>query len=355
MTATSPTSHQPRRAAPSQPGTDMRLAAGWYLAMASAELRRGPRKLDLFGRELVAWRDGTGRASIMPRHCPHFGASLAVGKVVDGSLRCAFHHWRFDATGACASVPGMPRLSQSMRQPRAYPLVERYGYVWIWYGGGVPAYPLPEVPALTGHRNEYLSYRFSHTTAATPRRVLENAFDHYHFMALHGVACDRAPELVMLPEPAAAAENGPPIPEDAWTGARLEFHGLQVPAAIRALGLRSEKFELLVDGWPAGQRLTFLLDGEVVVKELLGVTPVGPGRTHLRGWSLVRRTGNPARDRLVYLAYRAHHWWGTREDLAIYRNADDTAAPTPTRYDHALLRFRKQYATWVDRAEEGAL
>ena len=65
------------------------LAEGWYIALPSSKIGRKPRELDLFGRQLVAWRDGAGRASIMPRHCPHLGASLAIGKVVDGAWAMA--------------------------------------------------------------------------------------------------------------------------------------------------------------------------------------------------------------------------------------------------------------------------
>lgn len=331
-------------------GVGPRLAAGWYIALPSAKLGAKPRALDLFGRQLVAWRDGAGRASIMSRHCPHLGASLAIGKVVDDQLRCSFHHWRFDATGACVEVHGVEQLPRG-KAPQAYRVEERYDYIWVWYSGTEPAYPLPEVPALASERDKYLAYRFAHTTPASPRRILENAFDYYHFVTLHGVQCGEPPQLTMLPDPSAAVENGPPIAAEAWTGARLEFRGLQLPPAVRALGIRTERFDLLVDGWPSGQRLTFLLDGQVVVKELLGVTPVGDGHTIMQGWSLVRRTGNRARDAMTYLAYRAHHWWGTKEDLAIYRNASDAGTSVPVRYDHALLRFRKQYAEWVERAE----
>ena len=33
--------------------------------------------------------------------CPHLGADLSVGQIVDGRLRCAYHHWSFDGSGAC--------------------------------------------------------------------------------------------------------------------------------------------------------------------------------------------------------------------------------------------------------------
>ncbi|GIF42973.1 aromatic ring-hydroxylating dioxygenase subunit alpha [Actinoplanes xinjiangensis] len=327
-----------------------RLAAGWYIAASTRSLQRKPLALDLFGRQLVAWRDSAGRPAVMQRHCPHLGASLADGKVVGGSLRCAFHHWQFDGSGSCVAVPGVARIPQTATL-RTYPVVERYGYLWAWYGGDSPAYPLPAVPALDAGRDGYLAYRFRHTTPASPRRVLENAFDYYHFMHLHGMRSGEPVTLQLLSDPADTAENGPPIAPQAWMGAVLESKGLHIPRAVRCLGIRADRFHLLVDGWPGGQRLTFLLDDEVIAKELLGITPVAPGRTVMRGWSLVRRSGHRARDAFAYLAYRAQHLQGTLQDLAIYRDTDEQSAPVPVRYDHGVLRFRKHYDSWADRAE----
>ena len=123
-----------------------------------------------------------------------------------------------------------------------------------------------------------------------------------------------------------------------------------MPRAIRALGVKTDRFSLLVDGWPGGQRLTFYLDGTVMAKELLSVTPIAVGRTLMQGWTLVARSGLWPRDMSLFLTYRAQHWLGTREDLAIYRNAAPDGRAVPVRYDHSVLRFRKFWAGWVDHA-----
>jgi aminopyrrolnitrin oxygenase len=326
------------------------LAAGWYVALASRDLGAKPRAVDLFSRRLVAWRDGAGRAVLMPRYCPHLSADLALAKVVDGCLRCVFHHWRFDGSGACVDVPGARRPPPGAGQP-AYPVTERYGFVWAWYGGREPMFPLPDFPALEADRRQYLAYRFSNSTPASPRRILENAFDYYHFRTLHKVEADEPLQLTTLPEPEAAAQNGPPIAPEAWFGALLEAGGLKLPRALTALGIHGRQLSLLVDGWTGGQRLTFTLDGEVVAKELLGICPVDRHRTVFLGWSLVRRSGHAWRDGPAYGMYRAQHWLGTREDLRIYEHADDSSS-APVRYDQGVLRFRRYYQGWVERAEQ---
>ncbi|OJF12086.1 Rieske-like 2Fe-2S protein [Couchioplanes caeruleus] len=95
----------------------LNLAASWYVALPSNRLRRTPKAITLFGRRLVAWRDGSGRPSVMARACPHLGASLADGKVVDGTMRCAFHHWRFTGDVVCMAVPGADRIPRGVLQP----------------------------------------------------------------------------------------------------------------------------------------------------------------------------------------------------------------------------------------------
>lgn len=330
--------------------SELHLAAGWYMAMSSTALRSTPRVLQLFERRLVAWRDGDGRAVIMPDRCPHLGASLGLGGVVDGCLQCPFHHWRFAASGACVEIPGVDRIPPAASHA-PYPVVERYGFVWVWYGGGTPMYAVPEVPALEADRGRYRAYRFTYRTSAPARRVLENAFDFYHFVTVHGVKSAQPPRLTMLRDPQAAAENGPAFGYEAWLGARLESRNLRLPRVARLLGIQGNELSLLVDGWPGGQRLTFMLDGHVVAKELLGITPVARNDTVFQGWSLVRRSGRWW-DPFAYLVYRIEHWRGTLEDLGIYRNVEDPATGVPVKYDYSVLKFRKYYQTWVERAEQ---
>src|SRR5690348_7814461 len=81
---------------------------GWYQVAYTDELpARAVRTLRYFGRDLVAWRDDAGAAHVMDAYCPHLGAHLGHGGVVEGdSLRCPFHGWRFGGEGACVAIPG---------------------------------------------------------------------------------------------------------------------------------------------------------------------------------------------------------------------------------------------------------
>lgn len=323
-------------------------AAGWYAGLPATGLGRRPVALELFGRALVAWRGADGAAAVLARRCSHQGADLSLGRVVDGALRCPFHHWRFDGAGACVEAAGAGRIPAESAV-RGYAVVERHGLVWVWFGGPRPLYDVPDFPALDGALGPVRRYSFEYRTRVPPRRVLENAFDGAHFQFLHGLPQRRPPVLTWLGEQSETAVNGAPLAAEAWVGVRLDLP-VHVPGALgRVVGERA--LSLIVDGWPGGQRLTFQLGERAIAKELLVVTPVREGVTLMQGWTVVPRgglLGSPP----VFWAYRRQHRLGTEQDLRIYRNAAPTDGSVNEPQDHAVLRFRKHYEGWVRRAQE---
>ncbi|GAA5178639.1 hypothetical protein GCM10023322_06280 [Rugosimonospora acidiphila] len=59
------------------------------------------------------------------RRCPHAGADLANGYVVDGWVRCAWHNLPFELSsglGPCASVPRLWTQKLTMVAPETYEL-----------------------------------------------------------------------------------------------------------------------------------------------------------------------------------------------------------------------------------------
>ncbi|MER7844812.1 Rieske 2Fe-2S domain-containing protein [Kitasatospora sp. NPDC096077] len=345
-----------RRGLPPNPD-GLNLAASWYIALSSGELRSRPRALDLFGRPLVAWRDGGGRPVVMPRYCPHMGASLALGRVVDGDLRCPFHHWSFDASGSCVAIPGVSRIPTTARHA-PLPTVERYGYVWVWYGGPEPAFDLPDFPAMEEDRGAYAGFRFDDPTTGTARQLLENGIDYFHFMALHGMSLDPV-NFRQLHDQKEAADNGPPIDDEAW-------FGVEVDGTLKNWQLRDNPvgwlhrmvttfgsgthFRLLIDGWPGGQRFTTYIEGEEISKVLMGITPTGDYLTAQRGWAGVRRTNKHWKTFLYFLLFYAQNRGGTAQDIPIYNTTATGRPASYVRYDNVLVKYRRYYQSWVEHA-----
>ena len=78
----------------------------------------------------VSWRD----AVVMDSFCPHLGANLAAGGIVDnGCLRCPFHGWTFDKSGCVVNVPGADTCPPHA-SVRTFESRERNGVISVWLG-----------------------------------------------------------------------------------------------------------------------------------------------------------------------------------------------------------------------------
>lgn len=319
---------------PLTPAPPDALARGWYVAATSEAVTRRPVSVVLAGRELVVWRDGSSRPVVMDRFCPHQGASLALGRVVDGTLRCPFHHWRFAADGHCVMAPDTRRVPPGVRAG-TMTAHEAQGLVWAWIGSARVDYPTPAFPDPRQHRRSHRSYRFQFTTEASPRRVLENGFDTSHFPVVHGLASATPLRLEWLPcsRPDAVA-------------ARLVVSDLMLPAPLkRWISMRELSLRLV--STPSYQTLSFDVDGRTLARELLAVTPVAPGRTVMHGWTTLTRSADVWGSAAAFWGYRLQHWQGTVADLRIYRQAHDTDGSINTSLDEGVLRFRQFYRRWV--------
>jgi phthalate 4,5-dioxygenase len=134
------------------PGTPMgRLMREYWLpCLLSSELASPgctPVRVMLLCERLIAFRDSQGRVGLLEEACPHRGASLFFAHNENSGLRCAYHGWKFDISGACLDTPTEPRdspLKRSVRA-RAYPCVERGGIVWAYLGPRTAPPPLPEL------------------------------------------------------------------------------------------------------------------------------------------------------------------------------------------------------------------
>lgn len=161
----------------------------WYAVARSRRLGRGRvRTCQLLDRRLAVFRDTAGRAHALEAQCPHLGADLASGEVVEGALRCPFHHWRFGGDGRCVEAPGQPSLPR--RRARSYPVVERWGLVWL-FNGPEPRFELPEIPA-AGRR---VLRPPSQHIGCHPHMVLANGLDLSHYEALHGMEFTAEPRF----------------------------------------------------------------------------------------------------------------------------------------------------------------
>ena len=123
------------------PGTPMGnlLRRYWMPCLLSNEIPTPdgpPIRVRILGEDLVAFRDTEGRAGLFVQACPHRGASVFFGRNEEAGLRCVYHGWKFDVTGACVDMPSEPAESnfKTKVRIRAYPTLESGGIVWAYMG-----------------------------------------------------------------------------------------------------------------------------------------------------------------------------------------------------------------------------
>src|SRR3954464_15656113 len=132
------------------PGTPMGdyLRRYWQPIGGASELDTNPvRAIRLFGEDLVLYKDRGGRYGLLGRHCPHRRADLSYGFVEDCGLRCNYHGWLFDETGACIEQPfeetAHPDAKFKERvSAQAYQVEAKAGLLWAYMG----PQPAPLVP-----------------------------------------------------------------------------------------------------------------------------------------------------------------------------------------------------------------
>lgn len=170
-------------------GSDGLFTQSWYpICLSSAVSDQFVRGFDFLDGRVVVVRGADGKAQVLSAYCPHMGADLSVGHMVEGQIRCIFHHWRFGADGRCkATAIGDP--APEAARLFAYPTQERYGLVWA-YNGLEPHYDLPDLP----FPDDQLEFKVKvlGEMPVDPWVLCANTPDMQHIKTLHGIQVDGA-------------------------------------------------------------------------------------------------------------------------------------------------------------------
>lgn len=333
-------------------------APSWYVLLRSKDLGRQPIGLSGRGENLVVWRGRSGRAIAMQRYCPHHGADLALGCIQDGELRCRFHGWRFDESGACVAIPGEMKIPSSAHR-RLRHIEERYGLVWIWSGTGSPLFPMPTIPELDGTptnaASHYYVHQYHHDIGSAPfSRMHENAVDTVHVSELHHVSLE-AVNCTVLERPCwDVGDPRRPAYADvgAWFGNILEFelqqqHG--VPRIANILGVPLGATRVIIDKWPSGSIIRTHSDGRHRHTLVYAESPYGSSQRSgtLYGISITPRYRGWMRDLISHLILTITNRWFLLQDLGVWRTLGSSYDGVLVKSDAPIMAYRRWYIGWV--------
>ncbi len=104
----------------------------WYVACTPNEIESKPLGRKICGEKIAFFRGPEGKACAVEDFCPHRGAALSLGFVDKGNLVCGYHGLAMGCDGKAVSMP-MQRVA-GFPCIKSYPVVERYGFIWVWPG-----------------------------------------------------------------------------------------------------------------------------------------------------------------------------------------------------------------------------
>lgn len=144
-----------------------------------------PIKAQVFGEDLVVFRDTQGRAGVMDEYCPHRRVSLVFGRNEDCGLRCLYHGWKMDVDGNVLEMVSEPAASGMAQKVKhlAYPTKEWGGFVWAYMG---PPETQPEfVPPAWAPTADAKVTIAKAIIPCNWAQILEGAIDSAHSSSLH--------------------------------------------------------------------------------------------------------------------------------------------------------------------------
>jgi len=123
------------------------LQNAWYIAVRSDELSTNLFARRILDKPIVLFRKNNGEVAALEDKCPHRFVPLHLGRIVDDTIQCGYHGLQFDCTGKCVVAPFDSKIPTTARVT-SFPVLERFGMVWIWMGSFEKADP-GEIPDLS--------------------------------------------------------------------------------------------------------------------------------------------------------------------------------------------------------------
>jgi vanillate O-demethylase monooxygenase subunit len=175
---------------------DPALLRCWHPVARPSEVTEQPRQFWLLGQPWVLYR-AQGELVAFEDRCPHRRTPLSLGHCEEAVLQCAYHGWRFDASGTCIEIPALGRgaaLPPAARLSAPAGVVESHGMVFL--APEAPLAPLGRIaeaedPAFVAGELPTLSAR------ASAGLLADNFLDVAHFPFVHAgtFGADEAAEV----------------------------------------------------------------------------------------------------------------------------------------------------------------
>lgn len=329
----------------------------WYVAALDSELEDKLLPVKLLDERLALYRKANGEPAALEDACVHRKLPLSLGRIKGNHVECGYHGMTYDADGKCVRIPCADRIPKEAKV-RSYPVVSRYGLLWVWMGDAKSADPSRIFPVEHwGDPNWGVTRGDAMTVNCNYLYMTDNLLDPSHVAWVHpgsfgNAACESTPVEVKADEGGVIASR--------WMRA-VEVAPLYVPfVSFPGLCDRLQHYEVRFPSHaliksvfvPAGaghadaesHERAFIMDSYNFL------TPIDEGNTRYYWFQLRNVSPNdPEASRLMSESVRG----AFEEDRLILNAVQRSFAETRTPHiniaiDSAPLRFRRRLRQLID-------
>lgn len=157
----------------------------WYAVAWDVEVTRSLAPRTLCNQKIVLYRKTDGTIAALADACWHRLVPLSRGRLQGDDVVCGYHGLVFNPQGRCTFMPSQETINPAACV-RAYPVVERHRFIWVWPGDPALADPT-KVPDL--HWNRDPAWAGDGGTILVKcdyRLVIDNLMDLTHETFVHG-------------------------------------------------------------------------------------------------------------------------------------------------------------------------
>jgi vanillate monooxygenase len=158
----------------------------WYVACMPAEIDDKPLGRRICDEPIVFYRGPDGTVAALEDFCPHRGAPLSLGRVVEGKLVCGYHGLEMGCDGKTIAMPG--QRVRGFPAIRSYPVIERHGFVWVWPGDAAKADAAKIHPLPWAENPEWAYGGGLYHIACDYRLMIDNLMDLTHETYVHATS-----------------------------------------------------------------------------------------------------------------------------------------------------------------------
>ena len=158
----------------------------WYVACTPADIDDKPLGRRICNESIVFYRGPEGAVAALEDFCPHRGAPLSLGRVVEGKLVCGYHGLEMGCDGKTIAMPG--QRVRGFPPIRSYPVIERHGFVWVWPGDAAKADPALIHPLHWADHPEWAYGGGLYHIACDYRLMIDNLMDLTHETYVHATS-----------------------------------------------------------------------------------------------------------------------------------------------------------------------